>query len=138
MDDIREYTEQAEDEMIVTAPPDAVYQKANDYLKAYIEEFENFFSNFVYKVKDLSRNKVDLVDELKYKKGDSFVNICATEELLDELSKYSLQKAQKETTMLNSEINGSIFDAVKNNAIFKMELEKSGEGYIEEDRRKNI
>jgi hypothetical protein len=116
----------------------AVYQKANDYLKAYIEEFENFFSNFVYKVKDLSRNKVDLVDELKYKKGDSFVNICATEELLDELSKYSLQKAQKETTMLNSEINGSIFDAVKNNAIFKMELEKSGEGYIEEDRRKNI
>lgn len=116
----------------------AVYVKANEYLKAYIEEFENFFSTFIYKVKDLNRSKVDLVDELKYKKGDSFVNICATEDLLGELSKYSLQKAQKETTMLNSEINGNIFDAVKNNAVFKMELENSGGGYIEEDRRKNI
>ena len=37
----------------------------------------------------------DMVDELKYKKVDSFVNICSTEELLQELSKYSLQKAQK-------------------------------------------
>jgi hypothetical protein len=39
--------------------------------------------------------------------------------------------------MLNSDINGGIFDAVKNNAIFKMELDNAG-GYIEEDRRKNI
>mgnify|MGYP006992095406 CR=1 FL=1 len=38
------------------------------------------------------------------------------EELLKELSKYSLQKAQKETTMLNSDVNGGIFDAIKNNA----------------------
>ena len=86
----------------------------------------------------MSRKKIDMVDELQYKKGDSFVNICATEELLQELSKYSLQKAQKETTMLNSDINGRIFDAVKNNAIFKMELDKIGDGYIEEDRRVNI
>lgn len=116
----------------------AAYVKANEYLRAYIAEFEDFFSTFVYKVKDLSRNKVDLIDELKYKKGDSFVNVCATEALLGELSKYSLQKAQKETTMLNSEINGAIFDAVKNNAVFKMELEKAGEGYIDEDRRVGI
>ena len=79
-----------------------------------------------------------MIDALKYNKGDSFVNICATEELLDELSKFSLQKTQKETTMLNSEINGGIFDAVKNNAIFKMELDKAGNGYIEADRRVNI
>ncbi|MDO4623372.1 MAG: tubulin-like doman-containing protein [Eubacteriales bacterium] len=116
----------------------AAYAKAYVYVKAYIEQFETFFNTFVYKVKDLSRKKIDMVDELQYKKGDSFVNICATEELLQELSKYSLMKAQKETTMLNSEINGGIFDAVKNNAIFKMELDKSGEGFIDEDRRVNI
>lgn len=116
----------------------AAYVKAYTYIKAFAEQFELFFNTFVYKVKDLSRKKIDLVDELQYKKGDSFVNICATEELLQELSKYSLQKAQKETSMLNSEINGGIFDAVKNNAIFKMELDKSGGGYIEEDRRVNI
>ena len=116
----------------------AAYVKGYEYLKGFIEQYESFFSTFVYKVKELGRNKIDLVDELKYKKGDSFVNICATESLLNELSKYSLQKAQKETTMLNSEINGAIFDAVKNNAIFKMELDRAGDGYIDEDRRVNI
>ncbi len=116
----------------------AAYAKAYTYVKAFSEQFEQFFNTFVFKVKELSRKKIDLVDELQYKKGDSFVNICATEELLDELSKFSLQKAQKETTMLNSDINGGIFDAVKNNAIFKMELDKVGGGYIEEDRRVNI
>ncbi len=116
----------------------AAYAKAYPYVKAFAEQFEQFFNTFVFKVKDLSRKKIDMVDELHYKKGDSFVNICATEELLQELSKYSLQKAQKETTMLNSEINGDIFDSVKNNAIFKMELENAGGGYIEEDRRVDI
>lgn len=115
----------------------AAYVKAYTYLKEFAEQFESFFNTFVYKVKDLNRNKVDIVDELKYRKGDSCMNICATEELLGELSKYSLQKAQKETTMLNSEINGGIFDAVKKNAIFKMEIDNGG-GYIEEDRRVNI
>ncbi len=116
----------------------AAYVKANEYVKAFCTQYEEFFKTFVYKVKDLSRKKIDMIDELQYKKGDSFVNICATEELLQELSKYSLQKAQKETTMLNSDINGRIFDAVKNNAIFKMELDAAGDGYIEEDRRVNI
>ena len=116
----------------------AAYVRAYSYVKAFSEQFEVFFNTFVYKVKDLSRKKIDLVDELQYKKGDSFVNICATEELLKELSKYSLQKTQKETTMLNSDINGGIFDAVKNNAIFKMEIDNAGGGYIEEDRRVNI
>ena len=116
----------------------AAYAKAYEYTKAFAEQFENFFNTFVYKVKDLTRRKIDLVDELSYKKGDSFVNICATKELLNELSKFSLQKAQKETTLLNTNINGSIFDAVKNNAIFKIELDNAGGGYIEEDRRVDI
>ncbi len=116
----------------------AAYLKALKYIEAFSNEFLKFFGTFVTKVKDLSRKKTDLVDALQYKKGDSFVNICATESLLKELSKFSLQKAQKETTMLNADINGSIFDAVKNNAIFKMELDAADGGYIEEDRRVNI
>ncbi len=116
----------------------AAYVKGYVYIKEFINQFDDFFKDFVYKVKELSRKKIDLVDELKYKKGDSYVNICATEELLKELSKYSLQKAQKETTMLNSDVNSGIFDAVKNNAVFKLELDAAGDGYIEEDRRINI
>ena len=116
----------------------AAYEKVKKYLDAFCKEFEDFFKTFVYKVKDLKRRKTDLIDELQYKKGDSFVNICATEELLGELSKFSLQKAQKETTLLNSDINGRIFDSVKNNAIFKLEVDNAGGGYIEADRRVNI
>ena len=116
----------------------AAYEKGYAYITEFISQFDSFFNDFVYKVKELSRKKIDLIDELKYKKGDSYVNICATEELLKELSKYSLQKAQKETTMLNSDINSDIFDAIKNNAIFKLELDNTGDGYIEEDRRVKI
>lgn len=116
----------------------AACEKAYDFVKRFSDEYESFFKTFVDKVKDLSRKKIDLVDELKYRKGDSFINICSNEELLQELSKFSLQKAQKETTMLNSVVNGDIFDAVKNNAIFKLELANSNGAYIEEDRRKNI
>lgn len=116
----------------------AAYKKANEYVKEFTEQYEKFFKTFVDKVKDLGRKKIDMIDELQYKKGDSFVNICATAELLQELSKYSLQKAQKETTMLNTDINGRIFDAVKNNAVFSKELDNIGDGYIEEDRRVNI
>ncbi len=116
----------------------AAYTKGFEYITEFINEYENFFKTFVNKVKDLKRKKIDLVDELQYRKGDSFVNICAAEEVLNELSKFSLQKAQKETTMLNKDINGGIFDAIKNNAIFKLEIDKAGGGYIEEDRRVNI
>ena len=116
----------------------AAYEKAYVYVKAFAEQYEQFFKTFVVKVKDMVRDQVDLVDELKYRKGDSFVNICATEELLKELSKFALQKAQKETTLLNTEVNGDIVDSVKRNAIFKMELDLAGDSYIEEDRRVDI
>ncbi len=81
----------------------AAYAKAYDYIKAFAEQFESFFNTFVYKVKDLSRSKIDMIDELQYKKGDSFMNICAKKELLEEVSSFSLQKAQKETTISNME-----------------------------------
>lgn len=116
----------------------AAYAAAYTYIKAFAEQFEQFFSTFVYKVNELSREKIDLADALQYKKGDSFINICAANDILKEVSAFSLQKAQKETTMLNSDINGRIFDAVKNNAVFKMEVDAIGGGYIEEDRRVNI
>ena len=116
----------------------AAYKKAKEYVAAFSEQYKKFFDSFVDNVKDLNRKKIDLMDELQYKKGDSFVNICASEELLKELSSFSLQKAQKETTLLNSDINGRIYDAVKNNAVFEIELKNCGGGYIEEDRRVKI
>lgn len=116
----------------------AAVDAALKYIKEYIKQFKKFFDTFVYKVKDLSRKKTDMVDELAYRKGDSFVNICAEEKILEELSNFARQKTQKETTMLNDEINGKIFDAVKGNAIFQMEIDSVGGDFIEEDKRVDI
>lgn len=127
---------------IVTYCKAAAKQAAIDAALPYIKEFSNqykkFFDTFVYNVKDLSHKKDDLVDELAYRKGDSFVNICSEKDILEELSKFARQKTQNESTMLNTDINGRIFDAVKKNALFQMELESVGGDFIEEDRRVDI
>ena len=116
----------------------AAYEKAFKYLEDFSKQYEKFFSSFADKVKDLDRKKVDMVDELKYQKGDSFMNICSTEELLCELSSFALQKTQKAATLLNTDINSEIFDAVKKNTIFQREIDMADGGFIEEDRRVDI
>ena len=123
---------------MIALAKDAVYEKAREYIKEFIEQYKDFFNGFVDKVKQLDRKKTDLVDELTYQKGDSWVNICATKELLEELSKHSLQKIQKESTMLSSKVNGAVFDAVKQNAIFDLEVKKVGSAFIEENRHVDI
>jgi hypothetical protein len=116
----------------------AAYEKAYVYLQDFAKQYERFFKSFADKVKDLDRKKVDMVDELKYQKGDSFMNICSTEELLKELSTFALQKVQKTATLLDTEINSKIFDAVKRNAIFQKEIDSADGGFIEEDGRVDI
>ena len=116
----------------------AAYEKGYKYIEDFTKQYKKFFDTFADKVKDLDRKKTDLVDELKYQKGDSFMNICATEELLKELSNFALQKTQKETTLLNTDINSEIFDAVKRNTIFQREIDMADGGFIEEDGRVDI
>ncbi len=135
--DIQAYYDAVEDFCRKTAI-NAAYKRVLTYLKDFSEQYKKFFDSFANKVKDLDRKKVDLVDELKYQKGDSFMNICATEDLLGELSDFALQKAKKTTTLLNKEINAEIFDSVKLNAICEKEIKMAEGGFIEEDRRVDI
>lgn len=116
----------------------AAYEKANSYIKAFAEEFENFFNTFEEKVKRLSRVKDDIANELKYRKGDSVMNICSDGEILAELSRVSVNKTSQESTLLSSEVNGAIFDQVKKNAIYNMEKAIAGEDLSIENRHKDI
>jgi len=116
----------------------AAYEKAFDYIKAFGEEYEKFFNTFEEKVKRLSRTKDDIANELKYRKGNSVVNVCAENDLLGELSRTALSKTSQESTMLSSEINGAIFDQIKKNAIFKMEKAIAGDDLSIESRHKDI
>ncbi|MBO4950822.1 MAG: hypothetical protein J6E38_07400 [Clostridia bacterium] len=116
----------------------AAYEKAYSYIKAYAEEYESFFGSFEEKVKRLSRVKDDIANELKYKKGDSVMNICSDGDVLAELSRTSLSKISQESTLLSSEINGAIFDQVKKNAVFNMERAIAGDDLSIENRHKDI
>lgn len=87
---------------------------AYEYIKLLNREFERFFAGFETKVRELE-NKIDeIVQSLKYKRGDCIKYVCASEAELDELYK---RAPDSETGMLlPSSLNAKIFDAIKNNA----------------------
>lgn len=116
----------------------AASEKAFAYIKAFGEEYEAFFKTFEEKVKRLGRIKDDIANELKYKKGDSVVNVCSEGDLLVELSRTVLNKTSQESTMLSSDINGAIFDQIKKNAVFKLEKAIAGDDLSIESRHKDI
>ena len=59
-----------------------------EYLDDLCKMYENFFFSFGEKVAALVRRQEDMVDSLKFRKGDSVYNVCATKNLLDELARH--------------------------------------------------
>lgn len=111
------------------------YNLGYAYVQELAEEFQKFYSTFAEKVAMLDRKKDDLINEIKFRKGDSVFNICSTKELLDELS-FTTKNAAKEGSMLDDEVNGNIFDAVKRNVAFEREIRALD--VVEEDLRVDI
>ncbi len=62
----------------------------------------------------------DLADSLKFTKGDSVFNVCASREMLGAVPQHP--QAGEEGALLNSELNGRIFDAIKANVAFEREI----------------
>lgn len=111
------------------------YKLGSEYIGELSKMFERFFYTFSEKVTSLIRKQDDLVDSLRFQKGDSVLNICANRALLDELSR-STRSASEEGSMLDSELNGKIFDAVKANVAFEREIRNAD--VVENDRRIDI
>lgn len=98
---------------------EAAYQIGMEYVKQLCTEFEKFYSSFESKVTMLSRKKEDIVEALKYHKGQSVANVCATERHLNELLRMAPEG--EDGLLLPDKLNAEIFDAIKKNAEFARE-----------------
>ena len=111
------------------------YKFGSEYLDDLCKMYEEFFFSFGDKVSALARKQEDMVDSLKFRKGDSTYNVCATRALMDELVR-STARQSEEGAMLESELNAEIFDAVKSNVSFEREIRNAD--IVENDRSIDI
>ncbi|MCD8150245.1 MAG: tubulin-like doman-containing protein [Clostridiales bacterium] len=111
------------------------YKKGFEFVKEACEMYEKFFASFPDKVSALLRKRDDLVDELKFVKGDSVVNICSEKEVMDELSR-ATSRQSADGAMLDDELNGAIYDAIKANVAFEREIRFAD--IVEEDKRIDV
>lgn len=113
----------------------AAYKFGYEYVSDLSKMFERFYRTFGEKVGALVRKQEDLVESLKFRKGDSVLNVCASREILEELAR-STRKQSESGSMLEPELNGSIFDAIKANVIFDREIRSAD--IVEDDRRIDV
>lgn len=111
------------------------YTFGSEYLDDLCKMYESFFFSFGDKVQALERRQDDMVDALKFRKGDSTYNVCATRDLLNELVRSTAHQSE-EGSMLESDLNGQIFDAVKSNVSFDREIRNAD--IVENDRSIDI
>lgn len=109
------------------------YEFGLAFIKELNESFEAFYATFPDKVKLLVRKQDDLVTELRFQKGDSTLNICASEGILKELA--GMATNREGGLLLPSDLNAQIYDAVKKNVIFDRETANDD---VVEDKRINI
>lgn len=113
----------------------AAYKFGVEYIRGLNKAFEAFYQTFNEKVAALHRKQDECVDVLHFTKGDSVFNVCSSEALLQELAKATSRQSE-EGSLLDSDLNGEIFDAIKNNAMFERELQFAD--IVEEDRRVDV
>ena len=118
----------------ITAKLEA-YKFGSEYLDDLSKMYESFFFSFNEKVSGLIRKQEDMVDSLKFRKGDSTYNVCSTRALLDEMVRSTATQSE-EGAMLESELNAEIFDAVKSNVVFEREIRNAD--IVENDRSVDI
>ena len=109
------------------------YRFALPFVQELNAAFEDFYAGFAEKVQMLTRKQDDLVTELKFKKGDSVLNICASEGILKELARSATNK--ENGMLLPSDLNAQIYDAIKANVIFDRETANDD---VVDDKRINI
>ena len=132
----RDYVEAVEDQAHKKALL-KIYSAGGKYVDELNEEFEAFYKTFKTKVITLNRRKTDIIYKIKFNAGDSVRNVLAgddkTEARLDEVSRLT-SNLQESSSMLDSELNGKIFDAVKNNVRIKRDQQFSDYIDVEGDK----
>lgn len=95
--------------------------------------FEEFYASFADKVTMLKRKQDDIVTELRFKKGDSTLNICSSASILKELAASSINR--EGGLLLPSDLNAQIYDAMKKNVVFARETANDD---VVDDKRVNV
>lgn len=111
-----------------------VYQIGKNYIDELNRQFLNFYNTFSDKTIGLERKQEDLVAALRFRKGDSYYNVCSDEDILKEMAKRS--KISDSEEMLPQELCANIFDAVKLNV--RVERENSTLDVVESDNSVDI
>lgn len=111
------------------------YKIGLEYVREYGAQYLKFFGTFKEKMAALKRKQEDLLDIMAFKAGDSIYNVCVSKDTLAEMSLATKSRGSA-SSMLDKELNGQIFDAVKQNAVFEREARFMD--VIEEDRRVDI
>jgi hypothetical protein len=111
------------------------YKVGQKYVAELSKVFESFYKTFGEKITAMTRQQRAIVEGLKFTNGNSVLNVCATEAMLKELSS-TTTSASDSGSMLASELNGLIFDAVKENVAFEREILYTD--VVEDDRRIDI
>ncbi len=111
------------------------YKIGSEYVKELCKTYEKFYHTFGEKVEALERKRDDIIDELKFVKGDSVLNVCSSKDMLEELA-LTTKNQSAEGSLLSSELNAKIFDAVKANVAFEREIRNAD--IVEEDKRIDI
>lgn len=95
----------------------AAFEVAVEYLERLCAEFEKFYNGFDAKVVALKKQKEDIVDKLRFRKGDTVYYVCGKQDYLDKLAK--IASAGNAEDVLPDELNAKIFESVKNNAEYE-------------------
>ena len=110
-------------------------QTGLEYVDDLCSAMEAFFDTFATKVAVLERRKEDIVSDLKFRKGDSVLNVCAGQALLDELVAETPEQ-NSDGMMIDSDLCSKIYDAIKENAAFERETRYLD--VVENDRRIDV
>lgn len=95
----------------------AAYEVAVEYLERLCAEFEKFYNGFSSKVVDLKKQKEDIVDKLRFRKGDTVYYVCGKEDHLNKIAK--IASFGSGDLALPDDLSAEIFESVKNNAEFE-------------------
>lgn len=93
---------------------ESAYLVALEYVNGLCKEFESFYESFAGKVVSLERMKEDIVDALRFNKGDSIRNVCGDQKSLERLS--TMCPEGSDGLLIPDELNAEIFEAIKKNA----------------------
>lgn len=90
------------------------YKELAEHVERLNREFENFYKGFTEKVVSLAGRREEIVEKLKFAKGDSIHYVCAKEKHLERFA--DICNRGNNGLMLPGELNAQIFESIKKNA----------------------